>query len=116
MVVTYYSALRIPNDVRMKPARGMRPTEHNASVFLFLLFFFLSFFSSSLASNTTSQRSSMSSKLRACASVPPPVAKIFDVGDIFGSDGKPDTEALMAHFKNEGRVSAGAALRVSTRG
>lgn len=44
--------------------------------------------------------------------MPPPVAKIFDVGDIFGSDGKPDTEALMTHFKNEGRVSAGAALRL----
>ena len=62
--------------------------------------------------HTSYTKSIMSSKLRACASVPPPVAKIFDVGDIFGSDGKPDTEALMTHFKNEGRVSAGAALRV----
>lgn len=45
--------------------------------------------------------------------VPAPVAKIFDVGDIFGKDGKPDTETLMTHFKNEGRVSEAAAIRVS---
>lgn len=49
----------------------------------------------------------------AAMKVPAPVAKIFDVGDIFGKDGKPDTETLMTHFKNEGRVSEAAAIRVS---